>query len=115
MGQHAALSGYDMDESDHGPHWLCEEFVCCYRSEDPCAHWPCNESIALGAREIQQLKDAIEAGQLNRVAAIMRKHRDTIELNWERSSIQLVGCKDQIYGNFPIDTAGAAILYALVH
>lgn len=62
------------------------------------------------AFSLPALQDAVEKGDVVRVAALLRDGGDAVEVNFARSAIQVVGCQGGIVAHLPVAAEQLAAL-----
>ena len=113
---------------NHGDHWDGTFGSWCSPAESNCAECPweyedCTNAYWQGPSNYcvndcpgstvavaEQLEAAVRRDDPVAVAALLRKHSETVSFNAARNSIQVEGCKRQIVANLPV---GDRVLKAL--
>jgi hypothetical protein len=91
-----------VEEYDGGPHDVCVIKYCKFWNPDDGKHPICQVGFE-ESPEVGALVAAAETGNAHQLFEFIEKNKQ-IELNLERSSIQIVSC-DRYLGNLPLDPA----------
>ena len=99
---HRALTPYSIDEVDHGYHSMCMDAYCGWESsQSPREHDVCAGGF-LDPDDYAALESAIAQNDFKTIADLTTNNSSTMEVDVDRSSIQIVGCNGRVTGNLPL-------------